>query len=92
MESCRPAAAASGGGRQAASILFVFRNRDRVETTVLGCWVLTLVVICLHAGINQGAHSVFTNYRDAGARWIQGEHLYLYPHSNQFLYSPLAAA
>jgi len=92
MESCRPAAAASGGGRQAASILFVFRKRDRVETTVLGCWVLTLVVICLHAGITPGAHSVFTNYRDTGARWIQGEHLYLYPHSNQFLYSPLAAA
>jgi Glycosyltransferase family 87 len=90
MESSRPSATASGGGRQAALISLVSRNR--VETAVLGCWVLTLVVICLHAGINPGRHSVFTNYRDAGARWIRGEYLYLYPYSNQFLYSPLAAA
>jgi len=90
MESSRPSAAASGGGRQAASIRFVSRNR--VETAVLGCWVLALVVICVHAGISSGTHSVFTNYRNAGARWIRGEHLYLYPYSNQFLYSPLAAA
>ena len=45
-------------------------SRNRVETAVLGCWVLTLVVICLHAGISPGRHSVFTNYRDAGGRWI----------------------
>ncbi len=90
MESSRPLADASGGGRQAASIRFVSRNR--LETAVLGCWVLTLVVICLHAGINPGTHSVFTNYRHAGARWVRGEYLYLYPYSKQFLYSPLAAA
>jgi len=90
MESSRPSATASGGGRQAALISLVSRNR--VETAVLGCWVLTLVVICLHAGINPGRHSVFTNYRDAGGRWIRGEYLYLYPYSKQFLYSPLAAA
>src|SRR5438046_2295562 len=44
MASSRPSATAPGGGRQAASILFVSRNR--FETAVLGCWVLTLVVIC----------------------------------------------
>ena len=88
MAPSRPSATAPGGGRQAASILFVSRNR--FETAVLGCWVLTLVVISLHAGINPGAHSVFIDYWNAGARWIRGE--YLYPHRNQFLYSPLAAA
>src|SRR6266446_1472477 len=87
MASSRPLATASGGGRQAASIPFVSRNR--FEAAVLGCWVLALVVICLHAGINPGRHSVFINYWQAGARWIRGE--YLYPHRNQFLYSPLAA-
>src|SRR6266436_172953 len=88
MASSRPLATASGGGRQAASIPFVSRNR--FETAVLGCWVLTLVVICIHAGINPGTHSVFIDYWHAGTRWIRGE--YLYPHRNQFLYSPLAAA
>jgi len=88
MASSRPLATASGGGRQAASIPFV--SRDRFETAVLACWALTLVVICLHAGINPGTHSVFIDYWHAGARWIGGE--YLYPHHNQFLYSPLAAA
>jgi len=90
MEPSRPSAAASGGGRQAASITLISRNK--IETAVLGCWILTLVVICLHAGINPGKHSVFTNYWHAGARWIRGEYLYLYPYSKQFLYSPLAAA
>src|SRR5882762_4264038 len=90
MEQSHPSAATSGGKGQAASIPLVSRNR--IETAVLGCWVLTLLVICLHAGINPGTHSVFTNYRDAGARWIRCEYLYLYPYSKQFLYSPLVAA
>src|SRR5947207_522603 len=90
MASSRPSATAPGGGRQAASILFVSRNR--FETAVLGCWVLTLVVICLHPGINPGRHSVFIDYWHAGARWIRGEYLYPRYHNNQFFYSPLAAA
>jgi hypothetical protein len=90
MESPRPLAAASGGGRQVAPIQFVSRNS--LETVVLGCWVLTLVVICLRAGINPGTHSVFIDYWQAGVRWIRGEYLYPRHHNYQFFYSPLVAA
>jgi hypothetical protein len=90
MASSRPLATASGGGRQAASIPFVSRNR--FEIAVLGCWVLTLVVVCLRAGINPGTHSVFIDYWQAGMRWMRGEYLYPHRHNYQFFYSPLAAA
>src|SRR5260370_26645648 len=90
MASSRPLATASGGGRQAASIPFVSRNG--FEIAVLGCWVLTLLVICLHAGINPGTHSVFIDYWQAGGRWMRGEYLYPHRHNYQFFYSPLAAA
>src|SRR5260370_29430934 len=90
MASSRPLPTASGGGRQPASISFVSRNG--FEIAVLGCWVLTLLVICLHAGINPGTHSVFIDYWQAGGRWMRGEYLYPHRHNYQFFYSPLAAA
>src|SRR4029077_2048421 len=90
MASSRPLATASGGGRQAPSIPFLSGNR--FEIAVLGCWVLTLGVICLRAGINPGTHSVFIDYWQAGVRWMRGEFLYPHRHNYQFFYSPLAAA
>jgi hypothetical protein len=53
-------------------------------------WFLCIAIICLRVGLHPGAHSVFTEYRDAGGAWLRETQIY--GTKATFLYSPLIAA
>jgi alpha-1,2-mannosyltransferase len=62
-----------------------FRN-----TLVIVLWSAVLIAICIRVGLAVQHHNVFTDYADAGRKWIAAEPLYSY--TRGFVYSPLIAA
>lgn len=60
------------------------------NTLVIALWSAVLIAICIRVGLAVQHHNVFTDYADAGRKWIAAEPLYSY--TRGFVYSPLIAA